>query len=700
MGPVPLRLKATAMVGNVPVTHYAQPEFDGRIVPEGYLTVLDPAPFKVEAVATLTPQRLQQMNAEIGQLAAKINAPDPKFDASLAAWSKKAAGRPTWTVLNPATASSAKGTPLVRQPDGSFMASGNVPAQDVFTVTANTDLKGITAVRLEVMADARLPGHGPGAASNGNFVLSAFKLLAGKAGKPAQPVAIKSASADFSQANFPVINAVQAKPDSGWAVMPEFGKTHTAIFTLAAPIGSEDGATLTFVLEQMTGFANHLIGRFRVSVTTADPSLLGKDAELPRDVAEIVAVPAEERTKDQQADLAAYFRTINPDTAPQRMRLDAMRNYVEPYAQIQRLEAALRTETPQLQKEQQAWEKQVAAGAGWRVLPIETAKSEAGVRLEAQPDGSYFADGPSVPNDTYDLTLNSPLKGITAICLELLPDSRLPNNGPGRSPDGNFILTRFQVLDRPGNGAASQPVAFDSARATFEQDKYELAGVLDDKDDTGWAISPAMGRPVEATFYPKQPIAGGKLSIRLEQRHKLAGFTIGRFRLRATTNKQPDAAVRPPEQIERILRTAARSPEQQAELAAYFRSIAPSLAPVRQRLADLRSEMPSIPIRVPKGKGGAIPVPVDRTAGFAGDVQVSLEGFANGREGNGPAPISKEFTLVPLTVPGDKMFGTLTFQPVKREQLGARMVVLKAEAKVGNETITDYSPAFPLTVEK
>ena len=196
LGSTPLKIRALATVGNVPITHYAEPETDGRVTGDAYLTVLDPAPFNVEAVANLTPPQFQQMNAEIGQLAAKLNAPDPKFDVALAKWEKSVADQPGWTVLNPATASSAKGTPLVRQPDGSFMASGAMPQQDVFTITAHTDLKGITAVRLEVLADDRLPGHGPGAASNGNFVLTEFKLQAGKEGQAVQPVPFKSASAD------------------------------------------------------------------------------------------------------------------------------------------------------------------------------------------------------------------------------------------------------------------------------------------------------------------------------------------------------------------------------------------------------------------------------------------------------------------------------------------------------------------------
>ena len=107
-----------------------------------------------------------------------------------------------------------------------------------------------------------------------------------------------------------------------------------------------------------------------------------------------------------------------------------------------------------------------------------------------------------------------------------------------------------------------------------------------------------------------------------------------------------------------------------------------------------------MPLRITTNTNGAIPVPINRLGNFTGDVQVTLEGFVKGRENNAPASIAGEFKLNPLTVSGDKRFGMLTFAPQRREQTGTRMVVLKAEAKVGDETITDYSPAFPLTVEK
>jgi len=40
----------------------------------------------------------------------------------------------------------------------------------------------------------------------------------------------------------------------------------------------------------------------------------------------------------------------------------------------------------------------------------------------------------------------------------------------------------------------------------------------------------------------------------------------------------------------------------------------------------------------------------------------------------------------------------LTFVAEGNAEQGTRLVVLKAEAKVGNNTIVQYSPAFPLTV--
>ena len=48
----------------------------------------------------------------------------------------------------------------------------------VVTISAETDLTGITGLRLEVLTDNRLPNNGPGRATDGNFVLNEIELTA------------------------------------------------------------------------------------------------------------------------------------------------------------------------------------------------------------------------------------------------------------------------------------------------------------------------------------------------------------------------------------------------------------------------------------------------------------------------------------------------------------------------------------------
>src|SRR5262249_38122317 len=74
-----------------------------------------------------------------------------------------------WTVLEPLSAVSKGGAVLTKQADNSLLASGKNPSPEVYTVTANTRLTGITGVRLEVLPDPSLAAQGPGRAPNGNF---------------------------------------------------------------------------------------------------------------------------------------------------------------------------------------------------------------------------------------------------------------------------------------------------------------------------------------------------------------------------------------------------------------------------------------------------------------------------------------------------------------------------------------------------
>jgi hypothetical protein len=195
---------------------------------------------------------------------------------------------PVWTVLEPIKARSTGGTTLTKQPDGSILASGKHPSPDTYTITAHTTLTGITAVRLEMLPDASLGGRGPGRAPHGNFVLNEIRLTVAPLEDKgtAVPVRFHKAAADYSQPGYGVAGAIDGNPDTAWAVDPFYGKRHGAVFEAKAPFGFPRGTALTFTLDQSTRVPSHGLGRFRLSVTTAQPPVPLELLELsPRDLA-------------------------------------------------------------------------------------------------------------------------------------------------------------------------------------------------------------------------------------------------------------------------------------------------------------------------------------------------------------------------------------------------------------------------------
>jgi hypothetical protein len=705
-GTYPITVKATAPLNGELVTRAGQPESQGRVLQQAYLTVLDaPAPYAVAPLATVPAERVQQLTADIPTLANKVLAPSQEVDARQAEWEKKVTSNPTWVVLDPQALSSKAKASLVKDPDGSILATGRKDASEVYTITANTTLKGIRAVRLEVLPHPSFPNNGPGMAGNGNFVLNRFAAtIAPKSNPPqAKPVTFEKAQATFSQAGYEPAGAIDDNATSGWAIHPETGKAQSAIFLTKDAVGDGAESVLTFTLEQLYG-SNHVIGRFRLSVST-DPNAANA-ASVPQEVLSVVRVAPEKRTPQQRAMVGIYYRSIDPVLAPDIVRLVQLQSLVGPQAEIARLDAALRTQTPQLDAEQAAWETSLAAGGGWTPLDATDVHSAAGASFAKEADGSFFVFGQNAPSDTYTFVAATSLKNVTGVRIEALPDPRLPNNGPGRAPSGNFILSGLRVSVAPAaNPASSIPVETAGASASFEQDKFPVSAALDEKTETGWAVGPLQGRPASAQFGFKTPQGadgGSVFTITLEhQASSIPLHTLGRFRVSLTSAPHTADAEAIPSNIQAILKlpVGQRNDGHKVELAAYHRRVAKSLQPVRTRLAELRSATPAFPFTARRGTAGTLPVAITRGPGFpTGDVQVTLEGFSLGRDANGPIPISRSLKVTPVTIPGAMPVGSLGFTVEGNAEQGTRLVVLRAEAKVGNDTVVQYSPAFPLTV--
>ena len=229
--------------------------------------------------------------------------------AKLAEWGKESIAF-RWLPIAPMAMSASNGATLTKEPDGSIFVSGG-SGHGVVAIEADTELAGITGVRLEALPDDRLPGKGPGRAADGNFILTELEVAAAPKSDPRslRPVALENAKADFSQAGLEavkVIDGVTGDPNNGWAISPGQGVVHWATFETKEPVGGRGGTRLVVRIHHRTdGLA---LGRFRLSITRV-PRPIG--LSLAEDFRAILAVAPELWTDAQREFLLVYVRKLD-----------------------------------------------------------------------------------------------------------------------------------------------------------------------------------------------------------------------------------------------------------------------------------------------------------------------------------------------------------------------------------------------------
>ena len=237
------------------------------------------------------------------------------------------------------------------------------------------------------------------------------------------------------------------------------------------------------------------------------------------------------------------------------------------------------------------------------------------------------------------------------------------------------MLTKLAVSTSSKVASAmASAVEIRGASASFSQQGFSPLGALDDRDDTGWAVAPAVGLPAVATFYPTQPIAaesGSTLTIALDQKFAAApNHTLGRFRIWVTTNPTPDSAPNLPADVLASLKMPAdkRDAAQRAVVMNYYKSsAAPSLAPLRARAQELAAQIAEASTFV-QYRTGEIPLLINRND-FAGDVQVTLEGYAANRK----RALATSMKLDPLRMTGNaQAYARLRHSPSNRQAKPAR----------------------------
>jgi mono/diheme cytochrome c family protein len=226
------------------------------------------------------------------------------------------------------------------------------------------------------------------------------------------------------------------------------------------------------------------------------------------------------------------------------------------------------TNAPLIEK----WVSQQGPGAQWQVLSAETFVSVEGASLTNRANGVILSGGPRPDKDTYLVTAPVGLTNITAVRLEVLSETALPKDGPGRQDNGNLHLSEIEMRVFAGSASEGNAVKFRRATADFNQAGWGIERAIDGDAKTAWGIFPSVGQSHQAVFELEKPILilpGARVAVLLKQLHG-GGHLIGALRLALTADDPARATVLPAEVADALAVAApARTPTQQVTLAAH-----------------------------------------------------------------------------------------------------------------------------------
>ena len=253
------------------------------------------------------------------------------------------------------------------------------------------------------------------------------------------------------------------------------------------------------------------------------------------------------------------------------------------------------------------WQEELSAtNTAWKPLVPTELSALHETKIKSQPDHSVLASGPGHETNTYTVTVANQTNEWKGIRLEVLPHDSLPQKGPGRASNGNFVISEVKVFSVDADGKRT-PLKLINAKASFEQADgeknpykgWKAVAVIDGdaKGATwGWAVMPQAGKAnswiaeFETPFKPDSPAT---LVFEIEQNHTNPGHTLGCFRLSGTSGKVVlGAENKLPAEIQAILSLASndRNDAQSSALMAHYRTIAPELADLRTKIESTKKE--------------------------------------------------------------------------------------------------------------
>ncbi|MDG2488798.1 MAG: PSD1 and planctomycete cytochrome C domain-containing protein [Roseibacillus sp.] len=195
--------------------------------------------------------------------------------------------------------------------DGSILATGENPNNDVYNLSTETNLKSIASIRLEAIRHESMTNGYLSRSDSGNFVLTDFRMRVQPLGGNPIHSKFKSAIATYEQGDHQIAKTYDGKANTGWAVYEnnQINRDHEAIFHLDKPIEVPEHASIIITMRHDSQHANHNLGRFRLSVSaTADAKLSTGERRLQ----DALAVEPGNRSEAESNLLATAHRESVP----------------------------------------------------------------------------------------------------------------------------------------------------------------------------------------------------------------------------------------------------------------------------------------------------------------------------------------------------------------------------------------------------
>ena len=223
------------------------------------------------------------------------------FEAALREWEAEMAHPVEWQPLTAHDVQVEGGPKLVIARDGSVTAKGRAAYPDVFSITARTALRGITAFRIEFVADANAPTN----ALIGELRISAApEPTAPRRGRHGRKqIALRNASTDVDESGNKVARIIDEDEESQWRFVIPQEEARSVVVETVKPIGDGNRTELVFRIARNEG-ERRTLGRVRLFATTKPYPV----RVLPTALRKILAIEPSERSEAQRKQIDAYFR--------------------------------------------------------------------------------------------------------------------------------------------------------------------------------------------------------------------------------------------------------------------------------------------------------------------------------------------------------------------------------------------------------